>query len=525
MYIHETKVFGVIITNFSSPSLTSYPFKELSASEKLLTPVKEEIIDAAETSPILNSIEGVESWTEQSKNLIFPAVVAMCRPSIFENFQSNVHNNISEDDSSKIRFGCISFGTAQAAKQSSKLNMVDEYYWRSAHFELRQNYLLEFSNNGGTNATRPSGYAFLQGAVVKRHLQFANTLQLEFKQHQSKRTRSTVLIRLRSKIEEERWSWCLQEGAKLKIEDLFQYDSSEMGKELGRGRYASVRPARRQGRSNNKSSIHLQAFPGTDDGILKKKPSFSSFSNLSILSQEDHKCALKIVDKKLFWKNVKQGNERADSLVRETCVQAALISQAREHRGFLRLKSFFETEEKVVLELELLEGTDLFQYIKKNIPLSEVVAAKIMSDILGCVAVMKDLGIAHRDLKPANILMANKSNRYGTRVSVGDFGNATFVGEDNLVRGRCGTVGYVAPEIFLAGKNSGYENKVDEFSAGVILYVLLCGYEPFYGETEKELIEENKRAAVEFPQEDWQSSKSRNDCVLFGQKMKADLLF
>ena len=468
----------------------SYPLKVLSASDNLLTTVKEETIDTSETSVILNSIEGVESWTEQSKNLIFPAVVAMCRPAIFEHFQSIVPNNSSEDDSSKIRFGCISFGTAQAAKQSSKVNMTDDYNWRR-----------------GTIATRPCGYAFLQGAVVKRHPQFANTLQLEFTQHQSRRIRSTVLIRLRSKIEEERWSWCLLQGAKLKIEDLFQYDSSEMGKELGRGRYASIRPGRRQGRSNNKRSIHLQAFPGTDDGILKKKPSFSSFSNLSILAQEDYECALKIVDKNLFWKNVKQGNERADSLVRETCVQAALISQARDHRGFVRLKSFFETEEKVVLELELLEETDLFQYIKKNIPLSEVVAAKIMSDILGCVAVMKDLGIAHRDLKPANILMANKSNRYGTRVSVGDFGNATFVGEDNLVRGRCGTVGYVAPEIFLAGVNSGYENKVDEFSAGAILYILLCGYEPFYAVNEKELIEENKRAAVEFPQEDWQSSK------------------
>jgi serine/threonine protein kinase len=209
--------------------------------------------------------------------------------------------------------------------------------------------------------------------------------------------------------------------------------------------------------------------------------------------------------KKLFWKTVERGNERADSIVRETCVQATLITQARDHKGFLRLKSYFETRDKVVLELELLEGTDLYQYIKKKQPLSELEASNIMYDILSCVVVMKNLGIAHRDLKPANILMANKSNRYGMRVNVGDFGNATFVGADNLVRGRCGTVGYVAPEIFLAQKNSGYENKVDEFSAGVILYVLLCGYEPFYGETEKKLIKENTKAKVEFPEEDWQS--------------------
>ncbi len=474
-----------------------------------MTPVEEESTLAPESSTILNTIKGVESWTEESKNLILPAIIDMCRPIVFEKFHSVGAS--SEDDSSKIRFGCIKFGSAHVAKQNPKTKALDdELSWKSAHFELRQNYLLEYKDDVDV-LRRPCGYAFLQGAVVRRHENFEHTLNLEFKQHQSKSTRCTVLIRLKSLIETERWLWCLSQAAKLKIEDLFQYDSSKMGKELGRGRYASIRPGRRQGKSKAMSSFQ-QSFAvsgggsGGEDGILKKKPSFSSFSNLS-LSEEEYECALKIVDKNLFWKNVKQGNERADSLVRETCVQAALIAQAKEHKGFLRLKSFFETEDKVVLELELLGGTDLYQYIKKKQPLSELEASKIMYDILKCIDVMNNLGIAHRDLKPANILMANKSNRYGTHVNVGDFGNATFVGKDNLVRGRCGTVGYVAPEIFLAGKNIGYENKVDEFSAGVILYLLLCGYEPFYGETEKELIEVNKRAVVEFPEEDWLSSE------------------
>jgi serine/threonine protein kinase len=66
-----------------------------------------------------------------------------------------------------------------------------------------------------------------------------------------------------------------------------------------------------------------------------------------------------------------------------------------------------------------------------------------------------------------------------------------------------GTPGYVAPEILTAGSGVSYGNKVDVFSAGVTLYVLLCGYEPFYGESEKELIEANKKAELEFPQSDW----------------------
>jgi serine/threonine protein kinase len=83
-----------------------------------------------------------------------------------------------------------------------------------------------------------------------------------------------------------------------------------------------------------------------------------------------------------------------------------------------------------------------------------------------------------------------------------------------------GTPGYVAPEILTAGSRVGYGNKVDVFSAGVTLYVMLCGYEPFYGETEKELIEANKKADIEFPT-DWKLvSDDARDLVL--KMTKAD---
>ena len=68
-------------------------------------------------------------------------------------------------------------------------------------------------------------------------------------------------------------------------------------------------------------------------------------------------------------------------------------------------------------------------------------------------------------------------------------------------------VGYVAPEILRSPISSGYTNNVDIFSAGVTLYVLLCGYEPFYGECDAELIASNRNASVEYPDEDWRKSK------------------
>jgi calcium/calmodulin-dependent protein kinase I len=115
---------------------------------------------------------------------------------------------------------------------------------------------------------------------------------------------------------------------------------------------------------------------------------------------------------------------------------------------------------------------------------------------------MKRIGLAHRDIKPANVLMC-QTNRHGPAAKVGDFGMSTFVDVDGQVRGRCGTPGYVAPEIFSAGVHGGYGNKVDIFSAGVTLYVMLCGYEPFYGETDEELVAANKEARVEFTEADW----------------------
>mmetsp|Transcript_30485 Transcript_30485/g.63390 ORF Transcript_30485/g.63390 Transcript_30485/m.63390 type:complete len:174 (+) Transcript_30485:1-522(+) len=127
-----------------------------------------------------------------------------------------------------------------------------------------------------------------------------------------------------------------------------------------------------------------------------------------------------------------------------------------------------------------------------------------MRDLLTCLSVMDQIGIAHRDIKPANLLMCDEDSE-GTRVKLADYGMSSFVSVDNLVRGRCGTPGFVAPEIFLTGVNGGYGNKVDMYSAGVTLYVMLAGYEPFYGESDTELINANKQAKVDFPHAEWHS--------------------
>jgi serine/threonine protein kinase len=135
--------------------------------------------------------------------------------------------------------------------------------------------------------------------------------------------------------------------------------------------------------------------------------------------------------------------------------------------------------------------------------LSEVEAVEIIHNLLTSVRCMQKLGIAHRDLKLANIFMGDELGTDSVKVKLGDYGMSDFVGKDGLLRGRCGTPGYVAPEILRAGVKIGYRNNVDMFSTGVVMYTLLCGYEPFYGETDKQLVESNKQAKVDFHEHDW----------------------
>lgn len=300
----------------------------------------------------------------------------------------------------------------------------------------------------------------------------------------------------------------LHSAARMTIQDLFEVDETDESHEFGRGRYAVVRPAKRRMHKRGLSFSEARYSHVASHDNLRSVASGDSLSAFNKSSNNDlsgaggeYDCALKIIDKKEFWSRVKRGQERPDTLVREVAIQTTLAVQGPD-APILRLRSIFETGDQLVMELELLKGTDLFQHISSQGLLDEVEAAHVMKDLLNCLNVMDEIGIAHRDIKPANLLMCNSSEA-GARIKLADFGMASFVGVDNLVRGRCGTPGFVAPEILLTKVNGGYGNKVDMFSAGVTLYVMLAGYEPFFGESDEELINANKLGKVNYPNADW----------------------
>jgi len=149
---------------------------------------------------------------------------------------------------------------------------------------------------------------------------------------------------------------------------------------------------------------------------------------------------------------------------------------------------------------ELVTGGELFDKIVEQGSYSERDAAVLVSKMVSAIQYLHSRGIVHRDLKPENLLL--KSPNSLTEIKIADFGLSKIIGPDNMVRmlTACGTPSYVAPEVLLS---TGYDKEVDLWSIGVITYILLCGFPPFYDECLSNLFEDIMHARYEYPEEYW----------------------
>ncbi|XP_022146428.1 phosphoenolpyruvate carboxylase kinase 1-like [Momordica charantia] len=177
----------------------------------------------------------------------------------------------------------------------------------------------------------------------------------------------------------------------------------------------------------------------------------------------------------------------AECLVNETKILHLLYS----HPHILALHDLYEDEFHLHMVLDLCSSSDLHTRITLQV-FSEAQAASIMSQLMQALAHCHRLGVAHRDIKPDNILFDEWDS-----VKLADFGSAEMFrqGEESM-NGVVGTPYYVAPEV-LAGKD--YGEKVDVWSAGVVLYVMLAGFPPFHGESVAEIFHAVLRANLRFP--------------------------
>mmetsp|Transcript_84064 Transcript_84064/g.238230 ORF Transcript_84064/g.238230 Transcript_84064/m.238230 type:complete len:1241 (+) Transcript_84064:538-4260(+) len=355
---------------------------------------------------------------------------------------------------------------------------------------------------------RPIGYVALDHARIDVLPGTPGTLDIESLVTADIRgSKHRVLIQFPDTATARVWLLRLRRRSKIRTEDLFKLNRNETISELGHGRFSSVQSCMRR------------TWSGRDE------PSMTRGGSSGVRAQS----ALKVVNKVQFWDRVDDGRERCDTLVREIVTQATAslprkgvepgpvqstsdVSRPGWAGGshVVRFRSVFETLDELVIEMELMEATDLFDRLSVSGPLDEATAASVARDLVHAIAHCQSVGIAHRDIKLSNITFDVATDPLGKvalpafpRVKLADFGMAAAVGRDGLLRGRCGTPGYVAPEILKAGVQQGYGSNVDMFSAGAVVYSLLCGYEPFYGANDQDLIIANKDAVCEFHVPEW----------------------
>ncbi|XP_070710547.1 serine/threonine-protein kinase DCLK2-like [Pempheris klunzingeri] len=178
--------------------------------------------------------------------------------------------------------------------------------------------------------------------------------------------------------------------------------------------------------------------------------------------------------------------------------EVAVLRRVR-HPSIIQLIEVDETPSQLFLVMELVKGGDLFDAITSSTKYSERDASAMVFNLAGAIKYLHRMNIVHRDIKPENLLVCEYPD--GTKsLKLGDFGLATVV--EGPLYTVCGTPTYVAPEIIA---ETGYGLKVDIWAAGVITYILLCGFPPFRSENnvQEELFDQILRGKLEFPSPDW----------------------
>ncbi|XP_043112299.1 calcium/calmodulin-dependent protein kinase type II delta chain isoform X16 [Puntigrus tetrazona] len=177
----------------------------------------------------------------------------------------------------------------------------------------------------------------------------------------------------------------------------------------------------------------------------------------------------------------------------------ARICRLLKHSNIVRLHDSIAEEGFHYLVFDLVTGGELFEDIVAREYYSEADASHCINQILESVSHIHQHDIVHRDLKPENLLLASKMK--GAAVKLADFGLAIEVqGDQQAWFGFAGTPGYLSPEVL---RKDPYGKPVDIWACGVILYILLVGYPPFWDEDQHKLYQQIKAGAYDFPSPEW----------------------
>ena len=248
--------------------------------------------------------------------------------------------------------------------------------------------------------------------------------------------------------------------------------------------------------SQEKQGFNKEEFIGKAEGNLTDKYDIIK----EIGSGGFSRCLLvknKITNQNFACKElIKKSISNYEGLMKEVNLMIKL-----DHPNIIKLYEYYEDEKNIYLIMELCTGGELFDKIIKNTengkPFTEKQVAHIFKQMMSAVNYCHKNGIVHRDLKPENLLYFDQSE--DSPIKVIDFGMSQRFDHEKFMTEKVGTAYYVSPEV-IQGK---YDEKCDIWSAGVILYILICGYPCFNGEDDKEIINAILRGKVQFYSPEW----------------------
>lgn len=250
------------------------------------------------------------------------------------------------------------------------------------------------------------------------------------------------------------------------------------------GKKDAAKKSKKDGKDADKEKSHTLE----EKYNLKELLGTGAFSEVKLAERKDRPgemYAVKMIDKKAL-----KGKE--DSLENEIKVLRRL-----NHPNIVQLLETYEDRQKVYLIMELVTGGELFDRIVEKGSYTEKDASDLIRQVLEAVNYMHEQGVVHRDLKPENLLYYSPDE--DSKIMISDFGLSKME-DSGIMATACGTPGYVAPEV-LAQKP--YGKAVDVWSIGVISYILLCGYPPFYDENDVNLFTQILKGEFEFDSPYW----------------------
>ncbi|XP_047155265.1 calcium-dependent protein kinase 32-like [Vigna umbellata] len=208
-------------------------------------------------------------------------------------------------------------------------------------------------------------------------------------------------------------------------------------------------------------------------------------------------CTDKESGEELACKSISKKKLRTAIDIEDVRREVEIMRHLPQHPNIVTLKDTYEDDNAVHLVMELCEGGELFDRIVARGHYTERAAAAVTKTIVEVVQMCHKHGVMHRDLKPENFLFANKKETAALKTI--DFGLSVFFKPGERFNEIVGSPYYMAPEVL----KRNYGPEVDIWSAGVILYILLCGVPPFWAETEQGVAQAIIRSVVDFKRDPW----------------------